>query len=333
MELPAALRDGVRDALEHIPTRDLQRAAAALSQRYRTELRDGTLHVGDALSASAYLAVRLPATYAAVRASLAAVTEARPSFLPRTLLDVGAGPGTALWAAHDCWPAIADAVLLEASAAMRAAGERLGHPTPDARITWKSGDALVALAGLAPRDLVILAYVLDELEPALRGRLVDRLWALTADTLVIVEPGTPAGWKRILDARTQLLFAGAHLLAPCPHAEACPLVAPDWCHFSQRLARSPAHRRGKAADMPWEDEKYIYLAACRHPGARAAARVIARPRLAGGQVRLKLCRHDGSAAETLLSRRDGAAYRTARRLDWGTTAPTEIVQKAGPFLV
>lgn len=321
MELPAALRNGIRDALEHVSARDLKAAAAALSQRYRAERRDGKLHVSDALSASAYLAVRLPATYAAVRASLAAVVERRPHFLPHTLLDVGAGPGTSLWAASDCWPAIADAVLIEASAAMRAAGERLGSPAPDACITWRSGDAFGQLAGMAPRDLVMLAYVLDELEPEARGRLVDRLWSLTADTLIIVEPGTPAGWRRVLDARARLLAGGAHLVAPCPHAHACPLVAPDWCHFSQRLARSRAHLRSKDAEVPWEDEKYIYLAASRHPGAAPAARVIARPRTASGQARLKLCRRDGAAGEQLWTRRDGPAYRAVRRLEWGDALP------------
>jgi ribosomal protein RSM22 (predicted rRNA methylase) len=72
---------------------------------------------------------------------------------------------------------------------------------------------------------VLLAYVLDELAPEARSRLVERLWELTGDVLVIVEPGTPAGWSRILDARQQLIAGGAAILAPCPHAAACPLAA------------------------------------------------------------------------------------------------------------
>ena len=75
--------------------------------------------------ALAYLAVRLPATYAAVRASFAAIAEARADFAPKTVLDIGAGPGTALWAAADCWPDLADVLLVEASPVFRACGEAL----------------------------------------------------------------------------------------------------------------------------------------------------------------------------------------------------------------
>jgi ribosomal protein RSM22 (predicted rRNA methylase) len=105
--------------------------------------------------------------------------------------------------------------------------------------------------------------VLNELAPAARESVLQRLWDATADTLVIVEPGTPAGWERILAARRQLIEAGAHVLAPCPHAFACPLQAPDWCHFAERVARSRLHRLAKGADVPWEDEKFSYVAVSR----------------------------------------------------------------------
>ena len=88
--------------------------------------------------------------------------------------------------------------------------------------------------------------------------------------LLIVEPGTTAGWQRILDARAQLIADGAHILAPCPHALACPIAQPDWCHFSARVARSRVHRLAKEAEVPWEDEKFIYLAASRTPAVAHA---------------------------------------------------------------
>ena len=93
MELPPALRQAVDKALEGVPLAELKRAADLLSRRYRDEVRDGRLHLSDHLAAQAYLATRLPATYAAIRASLAAVAEMRPDFAPASLLDIGAGPG------------------------------------------------------------------------------------------------------------------------------------------------------------------------------------------------------------------------------------------------
>jgi ribosomal protein RSM22 (predicted rRNA methylase) len=344
MELPPALRAAVDRALSGRSAAELAEVAAALSRRYRDERRDGRLHVETEDQALAYLAVRLPATYAALRASFAAIAQARPDFAPTTVLDIGAGPGTAVWAAADCWPALADALLLEASPAFVACGEALARDAFLPRLTWRSADVATAAIEGAPRDLVTLAYVLNELAPEVRPALLRRLWQATADTLLVVEPGTPAGWQRIIAARATLIESGAHLLAPCPHAQNCPFErlaeksrpgpdpgrrpvaqhghgkaasAPDWCHFAVRVARSRLHRRAKAAELPWEDEKFSYLAVSRRPSPAAAARVIGRPRKRSGQVTLKICRPDGSAGEQFFSRRDGQAFKRAWRCDWG----------------
>jgi hypothetical chaperone protein len=317
MELPPALRQAVDQALHGVPIADLKRAADILSQRYRSEMRDGRLHLSDRLAARAYLATRLPATYAAIRASLATVAEVRPNFAPNSLLDIGAGPGSALWAARDCWDSLDEAILVETSEAIRKVGTELSAHAFPTRVSWVSGNIETGLPALPKGEVVTLAYVLDELPPTLIARLVDRLWELTGDTLVVVEPGTPAGWQRILEVRDRLIAAGAYLVAPCPHQTDCPLAAPDWCHFSRRVARSRLHRLAKNAEVPWEDEKYIFIAASRIPGNRPAARVLAPPQSGSGTVRLKLCQQDGTVAEKFASKRQGAAFKAARRLDWG----------------
>ena len=69
--------------------------------------------------------------------------------------------------------------------------------------------------------------------------------------------------------------------------------------------------------MPWEDEKYIYIAVSRHAAEVPAARVIAPTQQASGQVRLKLCQQDGASAQRLVTRREGEAYKSARRVEWG----------------
>src|SRR5580704_6018193 len=172
MELPPLLRHAVDRELSGVALADLAATAAALSRRYRDEARDGRLHVGSDREALAYLAVRLPATYAAVRASFAAIAQARPDFAPRTALDIGAGPGTALWAAADCWPDLADALLVEASPIFRACGERLAAQARLPQTTWRSADVAVDAIDGAPRDLVTLAYVLNELAPQVRAPLL-----------------------------------------------------------------------------------------------------------------------------------------------------------------
>jgi ribosomal protein RSM22 (predicted rRNA methylase) len=319
MELPAQLRQGVDSLLDKVPLPALKQAAKTLSERYRAELRDGRLHMGEDMAVKAYLATRLPATYAAIRASLEALSEARPDFQPTSLLDIGAGPGTMLWATIDAWPKLERAVLVEASAAVRKAGQSLAEGALAARADWIAGDATVDLDGIEPAELVSAAYVLDEIAPASLAKLIDRLWRLTADTLLLVEPGTPAGWQRILAARQQLIGAGAHVLAPCPHEAPCPLTPPDWCHFARRVARSRLHRLVKEAEVPWEDEKFIYLAASRQPSPARGERVIAPPKGGSGKVVLKLCRPDGSAGDRLFSKRDGDVFKVARRADWSDT--------------
>jgi ribosomal protein RSM22 (predicted rRNA methylase) len=312
MELPPALRQAVDAALQGVSTRDLAAASDALSQRYRGEVRDGRFHVADDLTARAYLAARLPATYAAIHAACDAIAEIRPDFAPKTLLDFGAGPGTVLWAARDCFPNLEAAALIEASASMRKFGEGFAQASGLSRIEWHADKA-----GVAPSDLVTLAYVLDELETPQRQALIGDLWSATQDILLIVEPGTPAGWQRILDARAFLLQHGAQMVAPCPHALNCPLIAPDWCHFARRVSRSRTHLLAKGAEVPWEDEKFSYLAVSRKPASLPEARVIAPPRAGSGKVALKLCESDGEGRSRLVTKRDGASYKRARRVGWG----------------
>ena len=316
MELPPLLRQGVEEILRDTSTADIRKAAELLSHRYRGEVRDGRFHLSDGLATRAYLATRLPATYAAIRASLSAIAEIRPEWAPRTLLDAGCGPGSVLWAAREAWPSIEHATLIEASEAIRRVGDALARES-GARTTWIAADIARGLPALESADLVTLSYVLGELAPAVINPLIERLWGLSRDTLLVVEPGTPAGWQRILLVRDRLIALGAHIIAPCPHAERCPLAAPDWCHFSRRVARSRTHRLAKDADVPWEDEKFIYLAASRTPNDAPAARVLARPRVASGAIRLKLCCNTGELEERLVTKRQGDAFKVARRVDWG----------------
>ncbi|MHC5233076.1 small ribosomal subunit Rsm22 family protein [Brucella sp. LJL56] len=317
MELPTSLRQAVDAALEGVALADLKRASEMLSRRYRAETRDGRMHISDDLAAKAYLAARLPATYAAVRASMSSAAEVCPDFAPQSMLDVGAGPGTALWAAKQCWPTLQAATMIEASPAIRAVGSDLSQNSGLRDLDWRAGDVVREKLDFPQADLVTIAYVLDELAPEKRLGLIERLWASARHMLVIVEPGTPAGWQRILDARSALVAEGAVIAAPCPHQLDCPLVAPDWCHFSRRVARSRIHRLTKEAEVPWEDEKFIYLAAVRETVGGVEARIIAPTRVGGGKVSVKLCKDNGRAEERLLTKRDGDLFRWARRADWG----------------
>jgi len=186
----------------------------------------------------------------------------------------------------------------------------------------RHGQAHAALADAEAADLVGASYVVGEIAEAERGALTDLMWAKTRDTLVIVEPGTPAGYARIMALRSQLIAAGAHVAAPCPHDGPCPLAAPDWCHFTQRLPRLRAHKHIKGAELPFEDEKFSYVALRRTPAARHPARVLAQPVLSKVEVTAKLCTPEGVLIARL-PRRARADYARARRWRWGDAITDE----------
>jgi ribosomal protein RSM22 (predicted rRNA methylase) len=171
---------------------------------------------------------------------------------------------------------------------------------------------------MSSADLVVASYLLAEIAASEQAPVVTRLWDASAGLLALVEPGTPAGYARLIAARAQLIAAGAKVLAPCPHDRPCPLIAPDWCHFSVRLPRRRDHRLAKGAEVPFEDEKFAYLVVARPDVAceRPAARVLARPRAGKPGITLKLCTPAGLEPR-FVPRRDKAAHAAARRLGWG----------------
>lgn len=320
-DLPAALRAALNRALEGVPRKGLAERAARTSEAYRAG-RSSAGVIREADDALAYALTRLPATYAACTAVLAEAARMAPGFAPKTLLDAGAGTGAASWAAAEVWPRLASLTWLDASPPFLALAAQLAADGPTALRTAEARRGDLTAPGPWPRaDLVVTSYALAEIAPDHQTSVITELWAACDGLLALVEPGTPAGYARILGARAALIAAGATILAPCPHQAACPLIGEDWCHFSIRLPRSRDHRLAKGAEVPFEDERFAYLVAAR-PGIASAPRqprVLAPPRTAKPGIALKLCGLDGHVENRLVPKRDKPAYAVARRLDWGDT--------------
>lgn len=306
--LPAALKAAVDALLEGVSRKELARRAAAISGAYRGGGGSAGAVTGrdDAL---AYLVARLPATYAVAAAVYADITNSIVGFAPVSLLDAGAGPGTASWAARTAWPSLTEVTLLEPNAQFRALAETL---VPDAAVVARG----IAGADLPRAELVVASFVLAEI--AEQRATVERLWAAAEDVLVLIEPGTPAGFARIRAARTLLIELGGHVIGPCTHAQACPVAEPDWCHFSQRLPRSRDHLLAKDASVPFEDERYSWIAVARRSrsAVEGQARVLAPPKEAKPGTTFKLCTANG-IEERFVARRDKAAFARVRRAGWG----------------
>jgi ribosomal protein RSM22 (predicted rRNA methylase) len=319
--LPAELKAALEAKLHGLSRSDAAERAARISETYRGG--GGSAAIRTKADALAYALARMPATYAAVTASLNGLCEIRPDFTPKRLLDVGAGPGTATWAAAETFPSLADFASIDANAALRTlALDLFDKSSRLSTLQYTQGEARAVLSHAAPADLVVASYLLGEMGDSERASLADLMWAKTSDTLLIVEPGTPAGYARIIELRRQLIALGAHVAAPCPHDGECPLVAPDWCHFTQRLPRSRAHRQLKGAELAFEDEKFTYVALTRAGVARHRARVLAQPDVGKVEVMAKLCTPDGLMM-TKVPRRAKADYARARRWRWGDAVMEE----------
>jgi ribosomal protein RSM22 (predicted rRNA methylase) len=130
---------------------------------------------------------------------------------------------------------------------------------------------------------------------AARREAIEGMWNSGAETMVIIDRGTPAGFQVVADARQQLLMLGRRqlrraryerevaigsesnenecpdnsaglgswVLAPCPHDKPCPLHLSDnpkhFCHFSQRIERPKFLKDTKHTTRHEEDAKFSYV--------------------------------------------------------------------------
>src|SRR5262249_40196614 len=290
MRPPQRLMESIEAEVEKIERRRLVQAVAQLSERYKAGDFSAPAIANDAQRA-AYLAVRFPATYAVNRRVFSEIQARAPHAEITSLLDLGAGPGTALFAASKALPALQRATLIEADEHWIALGKTLAAESaaPAVRHSqWLKQDLRSGFS-CDEHDLVVISYVLSELAPAAAEAVVRKAWMCARQFLVIMEPGTPRGFAAIDATRSALIASAAEILAPCPHKHACPMATAgastperqpvlsaksaerakaahsggDWCHFSQRLERTAQHRQLKGGALGYEDEKFSYVIASR----------------------------------------------------------------------
>lgn len=317
--LPQGLSDAVEAEIAAIPARDLRTAAQALSQAYRSRAA-----IRSSLSPAeraAYLAVRFPSTFAVAEAVWREFTRAMPLTSVHTVLDVGAGPGTASLASAASMDPGARFTWIERDAGWRATAVRLAAAA--------SIEADFRQAAIAPDmnhgvfDVAVASYALNELDPSDRAAAIANLWRDARAALIVIEPGTPAGFEIVRAARETILAQGGHAAAPCTHDARCPMSVNDWCHRPERVARSAAHRAAKQAPLGYEDEKFSFVILTREaPKRHAAGRIVRKPMRASGHVRFDLCA-EGELRRVTVARSDREAYRDTRDANWGDLWPPQ----------
>ena len=313
--LPSSLQLALENLSETVPLFALRSAYQALSDAYHRG-ENSFFSFTRPEQVLAYLLARLPATYAAVYKTMLALKESLPEWECKSVIDIGAGPGTASWAAAELFPHLEKITLLEKSPEMLLMGQKLAASSAHTALreaTWLKQD-LSAPFSLPAADLAIFSYVFAE-TPCLE--LAKRFYELGSNVL-IVEPGTPKGFANILKLRDAFLELGAFIAAPCPHALACPSAS--WCHFPARVERTKLHKLLKEGSLGYEDEKYSYIAVSHlQPKKPILGRVVDKPLKLSGHVKLSLCTNEGKLELKTISRKQKELYRQARDAEWSSS--------------
>ncbi|MBX3014897.1 MAG: hypothetical protein KF832_25475 [Caldilineaceae bacterium] len=320
--LPPAIRQAIAQRLAEPDARAWMQRAQALHLRYTQPVQDTQQrHVTDALDALAYLGLRASATYAQIWGAMDAVVELMPSWQPQTLLDLGSGPGSGLWALTDCLPTLAQATCLDQNPHFLTLGQQLwGQGAHPLAATWQRGDLLHQLDQTPPADVVLLANVLNELNSEQRTQLVSAAFQRSRDLLLVVEPGTPVG-SRIVQSVAQQLAGSGIVVAPYLGNQ---VVEEAWLHFPQRFTRPDFARRLRqemrdsalmASD--WEEAKYSYVAIARRPPEQMPwARVIGPVHLQKGYLEVPVLTQTQRLQVKVLKRQK-PQYPQAKKLRWG----------------
>ena len=286
--------DTVEDFVRSHPSYDILKTQAdRAAYQYQTKKLGPRMYNG--LGALAYATSRLPSTYAAIRNVFHRLKISRrdDGWVPTSMLDFGAGPGTAAWAAHSVWnSATMHVTAVEISSSMANIGyEILKDVQESSPKSNGESDSLLKMSSMQqmniqwvpflPRDtkrrmkkydICIAAYSLNEVDDKVeRNRLLNTLLHSSQEYIVLVEPGTPHGFSLIEESKQYILKLSKkmgipfHVASPCPHDGPCPLVqARAWCHFAQKHVRTVEQRiavkslTGKAPRDTY-NEKFSYV--------------------------------------------------------------------------
>jgi ribosomal protein RSM22 (predicted rRNA methylase) len=323
--LPVDLKEAVLEEIKKIPLALLLSSRQEIGARYREETKrkaiakSGERFLNTLEDRLAYLATRMPATYAVIRKAVNEIKLRLPHLQVESLLDLGSGPGTALWAFEEVFPSLKRVTLIEQDEHMIELGKRLCLKSKSSlfrEVNWQHAN-LLNLTHLDPHECVVFSYSIGELPIENQTKLIELGWKAAKKALIVIEPGTPYGFKAILNAREHLIHLGAHIAAPCPHANKCPLEdTEDWCHFSERLERTFEHRFLKEGQLGYEDEKYSYVVATREKSLSNFDRILRHPQKRTGHIYLTLCTSEG-LKKKIVSKKEGEAYKQAKKLEWG----------------
>jgi SAM-dependent methyltransferase len=223
-------------------------------------------------------------------------------------LDAGSGPGpSALALASRSHPESEIHLLDRSAAALREAESLFAALFPDGpRVVVLEGDVTERLPE-GRFSVVTAGHLLNELLPR-RGRDPGEALATArklaralspGGRLFLLEPAQRIPARALSRIREALIAKGLRPLAPCPHAGACPVLAPrarDWCVVDVAWDRPPPVREADrllGTDRSRLRLSFLALARGAEPPAGTTVEVLSEPMRMGKAWGLYLCTGSG----------------------------------------
>lgn len=253
---------------DRLTPQELREVAAGVKQLSFGLTRDrklaGARYMDDPKLLGAYLLFYWPVSYAQARQVFGELSRR-----PRSVLDLGSGPGPLSFAAMDA--GAAEVVAADRSEQALALCRALATEAAQgiATRTWdpQSGKAKLPDGEF---DTVTLGHVLNELfgtgdaAVARRTLLAEELLTRVkkGGSLVVLEPALRDTSRELLKLRDQLVPKGYAIRAPCMFRGNCPALIKesDWCHAERVWTMPPlVEELARAAGLHKEALKMSYL--------------------------------------------------------------------------
>ncbi len=310
MRIPNLLESAIEQKLSGVKIPELKLYASKLSEKYMYQARTGDSLLNTELEALVYSIMRMSATYGAVYMALKHTLEQIDSNI-QSVLDVGAGTGAATWAISEILD-VKEIQCLEREAVMQELGKELMYQNKKLKdILWKYLDVVEDTLE-EKADLVVASYILNEITSKNRENVINKLIDSSNHVVLVIEPGTPEGFKNIKEVQKIAIQNGLNIIAPCTFQEECQLSNKDWCHATVRIERTKIHRLLKNADLPYEDEKFSYIAISKVPCDNSGIRILRHPIIGKGKIILKVC-HNGKIEEMVITKKEKELFKKVKK--------------------
>ena len=269
VNLPGPVASAVSNIISRSDIRAISVNASKLHERYmHPDEEQKRPHIQKPADALAYLSMRFPATYAQIYSALSQIQDRVSNWQPKTLLDIGCGPGTGIWAAKALWPDLQSATGVDRDSHFLSLAEEIAYDAkeditvdlvPQTIVQWTTTPVSKTY------DLIIVANVVNELTKDAKEQLLETLVKRSSGIVLVLEPGTPRGFG-VIQSVAEKISPNVSLIAPYIHGT---FIASDdyWIHFPQRFIRLDFQRRirqsmRKNALMAsdWEETKFSYVA-------------------------------------------------------------------------